>query len=274
MNDRSSGAPAPSPAPADTSPEQRLFEETLAGNPLAANALIRALGRGGLRMAQQVLRSRDGAEDIVQEALLSLWRPAKTQPPPDDLATRFAADVIERCRVRLSLQPREGAGGPELLVAWVDGAAPEGLPGGWTETGSPSPTARQDARGLDRRVIDTVSQLPTPQRLVLAAWAYAERSDEALGKLIGADAAHGAATLRQASRALRELLGPSADLDPSDDALLTVLRQSLLADPSGDGERSRHDAFMTRALQAWAHEVGIHAVVPDAVAPRRAAPAA
>jgi RNA polymerase sigma factor (sigma-70 family) len=197
---------AATPLDAQAREEWSRWGRAVAGDVGCADALVRELGRSGLRLAQQMLRSREAAEDTVQEALLRLWR-----CPPQDrgtarLSTWFATVVLNLCRDRLAQDRREPSTDPELLDAWQDGAAPEGVLAPWSADSTPEPGRHLEQRQQDQRVADAIAALPPRQRMAVALWAYADAPVAEIARALDIETNAAHQLLHRAKSALRHTL--------------------------------------------------------------------
>jgi len=150
---------------------------------------------------------RDGAEDLLQETFLRLWRAA----PRYEVRARFSTFLFqvaknlwinERAKVlrrppRVSLDaPREGAGGEELdpLAARVEGDAP-----------SPAEDAARQETG--RRIRAAVDALPERLRLVFVLGAIEERPYAEVAEVLGIPEGTVKSRMWSAVREVRRRLG-------------------------------------------------------------------
>jgi RNA polymerase sigma factor (sigma-70 family) len=178
------------------------------GSATAAVALVQGLSGQAYGLALRLLGRAEDAEDVVQEAFMRLWR----SDPKDDqgatLSTYFNTIVINRCR-SLLVARREWATDPadlqDLQETAPDGGYPQpGLGSGFGSGAGASLDTLQRKAAIEQ----ALRRLPARQRLVLALWAYAERSvPEIAAELeLGADATH--QLLTRAKRSLRLHLSP------------------------------------------------------------------
>ena len=73
--------------------------EARAGDQVAFEALIRPLIHPGYRLAYAMLRRREAAEDVVQEAVFKAWRRiGQLRPDTESLRPWFMTIVANECR--------------------------------------------------------------------------------------------------------------------------------------------------------------------------------
>ena len=196
----------PDRAPVDNRDDWAAWARAVAGDAASAAALMRSLGRLGVRLAQPLLQSSAAAEDAVQEALLRLWR----SPPQDRgtarLSSYFATIVLNVCRDQWAQSRRESSTDPELINAWQDGAAPEGVGSPWSDAAPQDPGAQMDARNTAHQLAEAVASLPPRQRLAISLWAYADASTADIARALELDPNATHQLLHRAKQALRQRL--------------------------------------------------------------------
>lgn len=88
--------------PVADDPEGRLLSAYAQGDPVAARQLVAALGPRAFGQAMRMLSDRAEAEDVVQEALLRLWRIAPDwRPGQGRVSTWLYRVVANLCTDRL-----------------------------------------------------------------------------------------------------------------------------------------------------------------------------
>lgn len=78
--------------------ERSLYDQALAGDEVAFEALIGPLVEPALRLAHSMLGDRWEAEDATQEAITRAWRKLGQLRPGNPLRPWFLAIVINQCR--------------------------------------------------------------------------------------------------------------------------------------------------------------------------------
>jgi RNA polymerase sigma-70 factor, ECF subfamily len=175
------------------------------GDAAAARALVHGLTGQALGLALRMLGRAEDAEDVVQEAFMRLWRSDPRDDAGATIATYFNTIVLNRCRTLL-VSRREWATDPDDLPGLQEASVAAG-------GGSPhvdAPGARLDEAQRRDAIDRALKHLPVRQRMVIAMWAYADRSvpEIAADMELGIDAAH--QLLTRAKRALRQHLQADA----------------------------------------------------------------
>lgn len=170
-----------------------LWQRACAGQAAAATALVHRLSPQALGLALQLLRRREDAEDVVQEAFLRLWNSRPDDARGAALATFFNTIVINRCKTLL-IRRREFATEDESLQALAD-AGPR-----------PAAPAPEDG-ALGAPLRRALQALPPRQRMALAMWAYADASVAEIARALELDANAAHQLLHRAKAALRQQLG-------------------------------------------------------------------
>jgi RNA polymerase sigma-70 factor (ECF subfamily) len=171
-----------------------LWQHACAGHGPSATRLVRQLTPQALRLALQLLRKPEDAQDAVQDSFLRLWN-SQTQDTGDaKLATYFNTIVINRCKTQL-LRNRELSTGPDELRDLADGQQ-------WqADTGPvqlPAFTAQELQAG--------VASLPARQRMALAMWAYADAQVPDIAQALGLEVNAAHQLLFRAKNTLRTVL--------------------------------------------------------------------
>lgn len=170
------------------------------GDHAAFNELFAATRKRSFAIAYEILRSRDLAEDVVQEAYLTVWRNAGTFDPSRGSAEGWIATVVRNraldvARSRLA-RPTEGE--DELL-----------------SVASREPNAEVQMEAADERfcVANLIRSLnPKSRKLVLAAYVLGE-SGQQLSQRFGVPVGTVKVRLSRAVQKMRETLAAEAD-DP------------------------------------------------------------
>jgi len=147
--------------------------------------LMATSGARLLRLAYQLCHDRSGAQDLVQEAMMSVMTSWRRRMP--DVSHREA--YLRRSVVNEYLRKKRLRSSTEVVTSEVPDP----------------PSAAFDAEVTERdRIWRALATLPSRQRTVLVLRFYEDLSDAAIAELIGARpatvrslAARGIATLRQ-----------------------------------------------------------------------------
>ena len=149
-------------------------------------AFFRAEYRSVLRTAFLVIRDRQRAEDITQDAFVQLyrhWKKVSRYERPEAwvrrVAIRLAVRDVKRTRVREVLEPKASA--------------------------PPS------FRSPDLEVIDAVKQLPPMQRAAIALFYLEDRPVAEIADLLGISTSTCTVHLTRGRRRLADLLGSEVD---------------------------------------------------------------
>ena len=149
-------------APQSTPDDWTLWQNACAGHSPSATRLVRDLSPQALRLAMQLLRKVEDAQDAVQDAFLRLWNSQPEDTGSAKLATYFNTIVINCCKTQL-LRKRELSTGPEDLLDLADARQLQAH-------GPPTPPAVYTVQELQT----ALASLPARQRMALALWAYAD----------------------------------------------------------------------------------------------------
>ncbi|MFM9917723.1 MAG: RNA polymerase sigma factor [Rhizobacter sp.] len=181
-----------------------LWREACAGNPRSAQRLVRELTPPAYGLALQLLRRKEDAEDVVQEAFLRLWRSNPSDTHGAKLSTYFNTIVINRCRSLLTTR-RDEATDPDVLADLHDARqASDG-----TDRDADHPTGFAGARvgqDLDR----SLGCLPVRQRMAIVMWAYADAGIADIARALDIDPNAAHQLLHRAKHSLRMHLEGSA----------------------------------------------------------------
>ena len=139
-----------------------LWQQACNGHSPSATRLVRALTPQALRLAMQLLRKAEDAQDAVQESFLRLWNSQAKDTSSAKLSTYFNTIVINRCKTQL-LRNRELSTEPEGLLDLADALQLQAH-------AMPIAPAAYTAQELHA----ALSSLPARQRMALAMWAYAD----------------------------------------------------------------------------------------------------
>ena len=162
--------PPPLQAPLFAKDDWLLWQQACAGHNPSAIVLVRQLTPQALRIAMQLLRHTEDAQDAVQESFLRLWNSQAQDTRVAQLATYFNTIVINRCKTHL-IRKRELGVEPNSWVELFDAQQSQ-----LDTVDQPpfSPTELQAA----------LACLPARQRMALAMWAYADAQVPEIAKAL------------------------------------------------------------------------------------------
>ena len=115
-----------SPSSNATAPQQgplaNLLQQTAQGDRAAFAAAYRALSPQLFSLALRMLRRRDLAEEVLQEAFVIIWTKAGIFDPHKGTPSAWAASILRnRCIDRLRVrQPEAAIDGERSAAQWVD----------------------------------------------------------------------------------------------------------------------------------------------------------
>jgi RNA polymerase sigma-70 factor (ECF subfamily) len=96
--------------------------QTAAGDRQAFHALYQATGPRLFAIAIRMMKSRDLAEDVLQEAFVKIWERSWQYDPAKGEAVAWLATVTRHTALdRLRQQPRSDVAFDETVVAEIDG---------------------------------------------------------------------------------------------------------------------------------------------------------
>lgn len=185
-------------------PDADLVREARRGRDEALDALARRLREPAYSLALQLLRNRDDALDVAQDALLRFFRQLHRVDLDRDprpwlyaIVRNRARDVLRRRRVRRS----------ESLDAWAEAGRPE----------PPSPAADPGAlalkRDLQRRVWRALGALPEAQREILVLRDYQDLRYAEIARVLQVPVGTVMSRLHRARKALKDHLERQNDVD-------------------------------------------------------------
>ncbi len=151
-------------APQSPQDDWALWAQACAGHGPSATALVQVLSPQALRLAVQLLRKAEDAQDAVQDAFLRLWNSQPQDTGNAKLATYFNTIVINRCKTQL-LRSRELSTEQADLTDLADEQHLE----------DHATRAPQEAYS-SQQLRYALASLPARQRMALALWAYADAS--------------------------------------------------------------------------------------------------
>lgn len=166
-----------------------------AGDQAAARALTARVAPGLMRLARRMLRDEAEAEDVVQEAMLKLWKIApKWEPGRAKLSTWAYTVTTNLCTDRLRKSQRM--------------------------SGDEVPEQADDAKPVDRRLIEedrasaldaALSGLPDRQRAAITLRHMEECSNPEIAEIMGLSVEAVESLLSRGRRALKAALEPKRD---------------------------------------------------------------
>jgi RNA polymerase sigma-70 factor (ECF subfamily) len=185
----------------DATDPWQLLSESRSGKAESACKLFAALAPLAYKVAYRVMANGDDAQDVVQEAFLSLWRSPPSRDRGAQLTTYFTAITLNACRTKLRQRRRLEFWPAEEVVAASELAAADDR----SEADAFEPAATTPAAAHAQ--LDAAMRSLTPrQRLAVGLWAYgdATAADIALALGIEPNAAH--QLLFKAKQSLRRQL--------------------------------------------------------------------
>jgi RNA polymerase sigma factor (sigma-70 family) len=183
-------------------PEGRLLIAYAAGDPVAARQLVAALGPRAFGQALRMLSDRAEAEDVVQEALVRLWRIAPEWRSGEARVSTWLYRVTANlCTDRL--RRRRG-----VALDAVD-EPPDPTPG---------PAAVMQEASRTRALSDALAQLPERQAQAVTLRHLEGLSNPEIGAVMGISAEAVESLTARGKRALAAILaGRRAELGYDDD---------------------------------------------------------
>jgi RNA polymerase sigma-70 factor, ECF subfamily len=191
--------------PAEENAESGLLTGLRAGDPAAAERLVRLAGGRMLAVARRMLSKEEDAQDAVQEAFLSAFKSLDRFDGRALLTTWLHRITVNVCLMKLRSQRRRPERSiDDLLPAFeADGhQRKESQPWKPADTGG---IQSRETRDLVRSKID---ELPEQYRIVLVLRDVEELSTEEAAEVLGMTANAVKTRLHRARQALRELLDP------------------------------------------------------------------
>jgi RNA polymerase sigma-70 factor (ECF subfamily) len=177
-----------------TPSDERVIDLIAQGSPEGIEMLYDRYGRLAYTLALRVLGDTGGAEDVVQEAFLSIWRRASSyRPNRGSLRTWVCSIVHHRAIDRL-----RGRSGRARLDLSLDKAPPEAALSDTWET-----VAADLERGHIRVALD---ELPDEQRRTIELAYYAGYSQSEISSLMSVPLGTVKGRTRMALRKLRSSL--------------------------------------------------------------------
>lgn len=188
---------------ADRDDEAKLLERLRAGDDAAYEELVRRYGARMLAVAQRMLRNREDAREIVQEAYLSAFRAIHRFAGGSRISTWLHRIVVNAALMRLRSRRRKPEESIEdLLPAFLpDGhQATPATP--WTETAF----EQMERAELRQTVREAIARLPEGYRIVLVLRDIEGFDTEETGRMLEITPSAVKTRLHRARQALRTLL--------------------------------------------------------------------
>ncbi|WP_290871421.1 sigma-70 family RNA polymerase sigma factor [Aquabacterium sp.] len=184
----------PPPGPPET-PDWQRWRRACAGCEHSARELVRELAPQAQGLAMQMLRRREDAQDVVQEAFIRLWQSQPADTRSARLSTYFHTIVLNRCRSLLRSRQAEVTDDGDI------GALADGAPLLW---GGDAPPPDDPVRGHALQA--ALAALPNRHRMALVMWAYADASVPDIARFLDIDANAAHQLLHRAKAGLRQRL--------------------------------------------------------------------
>jgi RNA polymerase sigma-70 factor, ECF subfamily len=177
--------------PISFDPLARLIVKAGKGDAGAASDLVKAVSPGVWRIAWRLLRDRAEAEDVVQEAMIRMWKVApKWQMGKAKIETWLYQVTTNLCFDRLRKAGR----------FMEESAAPEPL------DPSPLPDADLAGTGVRARIDVALALLPDRQRTAIILTHYESLPAKAAGEILGVSVDALESLLARGRKALRVAL--------------------------------------------------------------------
>ncbi|MCC6919785.1 MAG: sigma-70 family RNA polymerase sigma factor [Alphaproteobacteria bacterium] len=179
-------------------PLAALLAATATGDRAAFRSLYDMAAPGLLGIAIRILRSREPAEEALQEAFLAIWQRAGQFSPAKGAAYPWLAMLVRHRAIdKLRAGKRHVSSGSIDDVVDMD---PERLASPW----APQPFARPDGDGRDLRIC--LSRLNENSRRAIALAFYEGLTHEELAERMGAPLGTVKTWVRRGLQALKECL--------------------------------------------------------------------
>lgn len=149
--------------------DAELMRALARGDTAALAELVRRYQSDALSLARRTLAQTDGAEDVVQEAYLRVYRSAGRYRPTAKFTTWLYRIVVNLCYDRLRRLKRRTLPLDEQLASPPGSEAPEVL----------------HAADVARRVRDAIADLPARQRTALTLHRYQGLSHAEISRATG-----------------------------------------------------------------------------------------
>ena len=208
------GPPTPSDAGAAAADERRLLERLRAGDQAAFTALVTRHGGALLRLATAFLKDRSAAEEVVQDAWVSMLDGLDGFEERSSLRTWLFQIVANRARTRIV---REGRSVPFSALAADDGGDEPAAgadrfdrggmwkepPGRWSEENPERLAQGAQTRAAIERAI---AALPEAQRAVITLRDVEGLETDEICQLLGVSVSNQRVLLHRARARVRQAL--------------------------------------------------------------------
>ncbi len=181
-------------------PLAALLEATAAGDRAAFRSLYDRVAPSLLGVALRILRSREAAEEALQESFLAIWQRAGQFSSAKGAAYPWLAMLVRHRAIDKARAGRRHVSSGSI-DDFVD-VDPERLASPW----APQPFARADGEGRDLRVC--LSRLNENSRRAIALAFYEGLTHEELAERLGAPLGTVKTWVRRGLQALKECLEP------------------------------------------------------------------
>lgn len=168
--------------------EKKLLLQAKKGEVGAVKSLMSLLLRPGHALAWRILRNQADAEEVVQEAVLQLWRSAEKFEGKSSLKTYFHKIVMRECH--FLIKRRHEHEDIEVVSEALDGVAPFQI----------------DLRLHQEIVHQGLEKLTRKQRMALVLWAFHDMKAMEIGQVMDLNKNAVDQLLWRAKAALREKL--------------------------------------------------------------------
>ena len=158
----------------ETQPDRQLVVKVIGGNKTAFAHLVRPQVGRLITLAIRMLGSRADAEEVVQDALASVWMARHRLDPNRESAPFLTTTVLNKCRDRL--RRRKAAGLFGMAPKFDELSLPDQ---------EPDPERRAVGRDGLARLQQEIERLPVRLREALVLVAIESRSQDEAARLLG-----------------------------------------------------------------------------------------
>jgi RNA polymerase sigma-70 factor (ECF subfamily) len=171
--ERVAGGISGPPRPSDPGSREAMLQACARGDRTALHSLYSATAPQLFGLALGIVRSRDLAEDIMQDSFVRVWRHAHSFEPGRGSAMAWLAGIVRnRCIDHLRQRGREVPLDDEFIQSWADPAS--------------GPADLAALRGDARRLRDCLDELEEDPRKVLLLVYYNGMTYNEVAGLVGA----------------------------------------------------------------------------------------
>lgn len=192
-----------------TEPTLGLVVGLRSGDAASFEELLRVFGGKMLATASRILGSPDEAQDVVQEAMISVWTNIGGFEGGSSLYTWIHRIVVNAALARLQAARRKNEVSGDSSEGAV-GLAFEGIPAAWSEPGPPLEKRLAMRRAIQR----ALGLLPVDLRSVLILRDVEQLTSQEVGGQLGISDASVRQRLHRARTAMAELLRPELCYGP------------------------------------------------------------